>query len=86
MLEITALYSPAQNGIVERLNRVLVEYACAILLKHNLPKFLWEDAVAYTCYLKNRFPTWSFGGKTPCEVFWGKVPDLTNLREFRTNI
>ena len=60
LLDPTAPYSPAQNGIAERLNRVLLEHAHAMFLKKKLPKFLWEDAVAYACSLRrpilNRSP------------------------------
>ena len=46
-LQLTAPYSPSQNGVAERLNRTLVEHACAMLIAHNLPLFLWEEAVSY---------------------------------------
>lgn len=86
VLENTAPYSPAQNGVAERLNRVLVEHARAMLIQHDLPKTLWEDAVAYACYLKNRSPTRALGGKTPFEAFTGRKPDLSTIREFGTEI
>ncbi|EKM57314.1 uncharacterized protein PHACADRAFT_194873 [Phanerochaete carnosa HHB-10118-sp] len=86
ILEMTAPYSPAQNGIAEHLNRTLVEYARAMLIAKNLPKFLWEDAVAYACFLKNQSPTRALGGKTPYEAFWGKVPNISDLHEFGSDV
>ncbi|KAJ3473639.1 hypothetical protein NLI96_g12899 [Meripilus lineatus] len=80
--EPTAPYSPAQNGVAERLNRTLVEHARAMLLAKKLPKFLWEDAVAYANFLRNRSPTRSLERSTPFEAFWGKRPDLQNIQEF----
>ncbi|KEP45177.1 integrase core domain protein, partial [Rhizoctonia solani 123E] len=80
ILETTAPYSAQQNGIAERLNRTLTEKVRAMLIESAAPKFLWSEAIAYACYLKNCVPTqvhrtfW----KTPFEAFWGKIPDGEN--------
>jgi hypothetical protein len=81
-LKTTAPYSPHQNGIVEWLNWVLVERACAMLLVHKLLGFLWVKAVAYVCYLKNCSPTHALGNITPEEMFMGKCPNITEICEF----
>src|SRR5271168_1025937 len=82
-LDVTTPYSPSQNGIAERLNRTLVEHARAMLHAHNLPYFLWTEAVAYATYLKNRSPTRAIKDfKTPDEVFWKTKPNVNNLQEF----
>jgi hypothetical protein len=84
-LELTAPYSPQQNGAAERLNRTLVEHARAMLTAHNVPQFLWPEAIAYATYLKNRSPTRALGDKiTPDEAFWGKKPNVAALQEFGT--
>ncbi|CUA69513.1 Retrovirus-related Pol polyprotein from transposon TNT 1-94 [Rhizoctonia solani] len=77
ILETTAPYSAQQNGIAERLNRTLTEKARAMLIESAAPKFLWSEAIAYACYLKNRVPTQVHGKfwKSPYEAFWGKRPD-----------
>jgi len=81
--EITAAYSPAQNGIAKRLNRTLIEHTCAMMLEHNIPYFLWPEAVAYACYLKNKSPTQALKELiTPEEAFTGKKPDISMLQEF----
>jgi hypothetical protein len=46
-IQMTAPYSPSQNGIAERMNRTLVELAHAIICAQKLPKFLWECAVSH---------------------------------------
>ena len=81
-LEITAAYSPAQNGIVERLNQTLVEHARAMMFNQNVPRYLWPEAVAYACYLKNQSPTQALAGMTPYEAFSGKKPDVSVLQQF----
>lgn len=57
-----------------------------MLFKYNLPKILWEEAVNYACYLKNRSPTRALNGMTPYEAFHGKKPDLSNLHEFGCDV
>jgi hypothetical protein len=82
-MESTAPYSPAQNGIAERLNRTLLEHARAMIFAKQAPKILWPEAVAYACYIKNRTPTRALGADmTPFEAFFGKKPDIRRLEEF----
>ncbi len=82
-LELTAAYSPSQNGVAERVNWTLVEHAHAMLEEHHLLKFLWPEAVAYAMYLKNQSPTRAIKDDlTPEEVFWGTKPDISTLQEF----
>jgi hypothetical protein len=81
-IQTTAPYSPAQNGVAERMNRTLVELACAMINAHGLPEFLWELAVAHAAYLRNRAFTSPLGDKTPYEIWHNKKPNVSHLREF----
>ena len=45
--QLTAPYSPSQNGIAERANRTLVELARAMITAQKVPEFLWEHAIAH---------------------------------------
>nr|GEV74338.1 hypothetical protein [Tanacetum cinerariifolium] len=48
-------YSDAsENGVVERLNRTLVEAARTMLIFSRLPEFLWAEQVATTCFTQNQ--------------------------------
>ena len=53
IIEITAPYSPSQNGVAKRLNWTLLKLACAMLFEKNLSIFLWDKAVAHAAYLHN---------------------------------
>ena len=57
IIETTAPYSPSQNGVAKRFKQTLLELACAMLFKKNLPIFLWDEAVAHAAYLCNQAPT-----------------------------
>ena len=80
-LETTVRYTPEQNGAAERLNRTLMDKVRPMLAASALPKSLWADAVATASYVRNRSPV-SGRDKTPYELFFGKKPDVSNLRIF----
>nr|AAZ28935.1 polyprotein [Phanerochaete chrysosporium RP-78] len=84
VVETTAPYSPAQNGVAERLNRTLRESARAMLLAAELPRKFWPEAVSYACLIKNRLPHAALKGMTPYQALTGEKPDLSLLREFRS--
>ena len=56
-IETTAPYSPSQNGVVEHLNRTLLEMARAMIIAKGLLKFLWDEAMAHANYLRIQSPT-----------------------------
>ncbi len=85
LYELTAPYSSAQNGIAERSFLTILNAARALLFEHDLPTFLWPEAVSYVIYLINRSPTRALPDKTPFEAFWGRKPDVSHLQEFGTD-
>lgn len=80
--EVTMPYTPEQNGIAERMNRTLVEKARSMLADSNLDKELWSEALMTAVFLTNRSPTAAVEGKTPYECWFGKKPNVSNLRVF----
>ena len=47
---------PQQNGMAERINRILMEKVRCMMLHAGLPKVFWVDSVDATYYLMNRSP------------------------------
>lgn len=84
--QLTAPYSPSQNGAAERLNRTLVELARAMMAARNVPEFLWEHAIQHAAYLRERAPTKALKGKTPHEAWFQQKPNVSHLREFGTPV
>lgn len=82
----TVPYNPEMNGISERLNRTLQEKALSMLLAAGLERKFWTEAIMAANYIKNRCPTNAYGkqfaDKTPAEIWYGKKPDLSNIRIF----
>ena len=84
IMETTAPYSPAQNGIAKQLNQTLLKHVWVMIFTKNLPKTLWPDAVAYTCYIKNWSLMWVLGSDImPFQALFAKKLDIARLEEFR---
>lgn len=80
--DLTAPYSPQQNGVVERRNRTLMEMTRSILKHMHMPNYLWGEAVRHAAYLINCIATRSLKDMTPYEVLRGKRPNISHLRIF----
>ncbi|GKE19383.1 retrovirus-related pol polyprotein from transposon TNT 1-94 [Tanacetum coccineum] len=74
--------SPQQNGVVERLNRMLIEAARTMLIYAKAPLFLWAEAVATAYYTQNHTVIRLRHGKTPYELLHDKLPDLSFFHVF----
>ena len=81
-LQVTAPYSPAQNGVAERFNRTLGELARAMRIANDVPAFLWPEAIAHAAYVRNRSHTRALVGSTPYEKWTGRRPDVSHFEEF----
>ena len=80
---MTALYSPHQNGLSERRWQADGDMARCLLKQANLPNSFWVGAVDVAFYLTNRCLSCSLPpNKTPFELFYGRQPDLSNLKVF----
>jgi transposase InsO family protein len=80
--ELTATYSPFQNGLAECRNRSILEKARSMMLGSGVPSFLWAEAAKTAVYLLNRSPTRANLGVTPDEKFSNLKLNLRHLRSF----
>ncbi|KAE8696959.1 hypothetical protein F3Y22_tig00110637pilonHSYRG00407 [Hibiscus syriacus] len=80
--QFTVANTPQKNGVVERMNRTLLERTRAMLRDAGLEKSFWEEAVNTACYLVNRAPSTAKELKTPMEMWTGKPADYSNLHVF----
>jgi len=78
-LQLTAPYSPSQNGMAEQMNQTLVELAHAMLITSSLTEFLWEPAVAHAAYIRNHFYTTALVDRTPYQGWFGIKPNVVHL-------
>ncbi|KAL0393370.1 UNVERIFIED_CONTAM: hypothetical protein Sradi_2559800 [Sesamum radiatum] len=64
------------------MNKSLTEMARCLRLNAGLPKSFWAEVVSMTCYLINRSPRASLGGKIAKEVWIGNPVNFDHLRIF----
>ena len=80
--ELTVPKTPQQNGVVERMNRTLVETVRSMLSDTKLSKQFWAEALSTTVYVCNRSPTRAVLGKTPFESLTGEKPVVGHFKIF----
>ena len=80
--ELTAPYSPQQNGMCERLNRTLMEKMRCLLMWSKLPKSYWDVALMHANWLRNRTPTSSLTGGIPIEEWTGRQIKMDRSHTF----
>lgn len=80
--QLTAPYTPEQNGVSERRNKYVMEMARRMLQEKELPKIFWAEAANTLVFLQNRLPTKVLENKTPFEAWYGYKPSLRFLKVF----
>ena len=75
--QMTALYSPSQNGVAERMNQTLGELSRAMLISLGLLEFLWEPTIAHATYVQNMSYTKFIPSSTPYELWHDEKPDVS---------
>jgi hypothetical protein len=80
--QLTAAYTPQQNGVSERKNRTLLNLVRSMLSARQVPKQFWPEAVKWATYVLNRSPTLSVKDMTPEEAWCGVKPSVHHFRTF----
>nr|GEZ79707.1 retrovirus-related Pol polyprotein from transposon TNT 1-94 [Tanacetum cinerariifolium] len=75
---------PQQNGVVERRNRTLIKAARTMFIYAQAPLFLWVEAVPTACFTQNQSIIRLRHGKTPYELLYSKLSDLSFFHVFGT--
>ena len=79
--QLTAPYTPQQNGVAERRNRYLAEMLRCMLEDANMPNKFWGEAVLTANFVQNRLPTRS-KNLIPFEIWEGKKVDMLQFEIF----
>ncbi|GJX41931.1 retrovirus-related pol polyprotein from transposon TNT 1-94, partial [Tanacetum coccineum] len=75
----TTPYTPQQNGVAERKNRVSQDMINAMLVSANLPKNLWGEALLIACHVSNRIIAKKLK-VSPYEIWKGRKPNISYFR------
>jgi transposase InsO family protein len=80
--QLTAAYTPQQNGVSERKNRTLLNMVRSMINEKKVPKQFWPEAVKWATYVMNRSPTLNVKNMTPEEAWSGVKPSVHYFRVF----
>jgi transposase InsO family protein len=80
--QLTAAYTPQQNGVSERKNITLLNMVRSMINARNVPKKFWPEAVKWATHVMNRSHTLSVKNITPEEAWSGAKPAVHYFRTF----
>ena len=82
--EFSLPYTPQQNGMAERTNRVLLVKTRTLMVQSGAPKRFWGDAIKMACVIANMSPYAPLQGAAPTSVWpedsW--ATDVSSLLTF----
>ncbi|GJV02370.1 retrovirus-related pol polyprotein from transposon TNT 1-94 [Tanacetum coccineum] len=79
---LTVVGTPQQNGLAERMNRMLLNKVRCLLIQSSLPDSFWAEATMTAAYLINRSPSTTLEKKTHIDLWSGHPANYEMLRIF----
>lgn len=80
--QTSCVYTPQQNGRVERKHRHILNVARSLMFQASLPISFWGECVLTAAHLINRTPSTLLNGKTPYEFLYSSAPHFDKLKVF----
>jgi transposase InsO family protein len=83
--EFSAPYTPQQNGVVERKNRMLIHMARMMLGEYKTSERFWSEVLNTACHAINHLYLHRHLKKMAYELFTGNKPNVSYFHVFGAN-
>ncbi|XP_074327355.1 uncharacterized protein LOC141665271 [Apium graveolens] len=80
--QLTAAYSPQQNGVAKRRNRTIMNMVHCLLSEKEMSRSLWPEAANWTAHVLNRSFTKAVKDMVPEERWTEEKPNVDYFRVF----
>ena len=80
--QTSCMETPQQNRVVKCKHQHILNMIRALLFQFGLPKNLWHFVIAHLVFLINSLPSKVFCHKTPFEMLYNKIPNLSFIKIF----
>ena len=77
--QLTASYTPQQNGVAERKNRTLIEMVNSMLYGSGMPGNFWVEALSSACHILNRIISKNHN-VSPYELWNKQKPNISYFK------
>lgn len=77
--QLTAVYTPQQNGVCKRKNCNIMNMVRSLLTTSGVPKNFWPEAVNWSIHILNRSPTLAVQNMTREEAWSGRRPAVDHF-------
>ena len=81
-MEFSIARTPQQNGVVERMNRMVQQMACVVLDESGTPTTFWGEVSFAAVTILNKTNVQVNSTQTPHELWYGKTPTVKYFKIF----
>ncbi|XP_055831024.1 uncharacterized protein LOC129900086 [Solanum dulcamara] len=80
--QTTCVYTPQQNGVVERKHRTILNMTRALRFQASVPLQFWGECVTTAVYILNRLSSKLLSYKSLFELLYQHSPSLSHIKTF----